>query len=171
MAIDAHSYGSTAGVAALTPRYANGSGVFDGTTRPTLTQVESFIDQVSSVLNTLLAENGFNIPVSQADAVRALSLFVNQEAAAIVEGVNGSGRFGPVQGGRPVQASRFTLIMRDVAEFISVNAAGFERLGATRTYSLTEGIAFRDSDEAGEATFPLFQRKSFGGETFVDADA
>jgi len=42
-------------------------------------------------------------------------------------------------------------------------------LGATRTYSITEGVGYRSQDVAGDATFPLFQRKSHG-ETFKDWD-
>ncbi len=168
MAIDANSYGSTDGVAALTPRYANASGVFDATTRPILTTVEGLIDQLSGILNTMLAEQGFTIPISQTTCKLALDMFVNEEAAAVVEGINGSGRFGPTV--KVPNKGRFMLIMDDVQGFIAANAAGFERLGATRAFKFTDGIAFRDSDEAGDETFPIFERKSFGGETFIDTD-
>lgn len=168
MAILANSYGDTGEVAAMQPRFANSSGIFDTTTRPTLLQVESFIDQVSGVLNIQLAAHGFSVPVSQADAKLGLDLFVNQEVAAIVEGVNGSGRFGPTQ--RQVQASRYSLILKDVAEFLEATALGLERLGATRSEALLDGMAYRDTDESGSATFPIFQRKGFGGETFTDND-
>jgi hypothetical protein len=112
MAIDANSYGSTDGVAALTPRYANASGVFDATTRPILTTVEGLIDQLSGILNTMLAEQGFTIPISQTTCKLALDMFVNEEAAAVVEGINGSGRFGPTV--KVPNKGRFMLIMDDV---------------------------------------------------------
>jgi hypothetical protein len=160
MTIGAHSYGTAAGVGALTPIYTNGSGTFDTTTQPTLTQLEGMIDQVSAMMNAVLAASGFAIPVTQADIKLMLDMFVNQEAASIVEGINGSGRFGPSDksGGK----SRFELISADVNSFIQTMAAGFERMGATRTYSALEGIAYRDSDDNGNQINPIFQRGAFG---------
>lgn len=159
MTIGANSYGSAGGVAALTPRFANTSGVFDGTTRPTLTQVESHIDQVSGTINAILATNGFKIPITQADCKLALDLFVNQEVASIVEGINGSGRFGPIKTG--TQKSSMMLVIQDVQAFLAVQAPGFERLGATRTYSALEGVGFKDFDADGNETTPFFTRKTF----------
>jgi hypothetical protein len=169
MTIGANSYGSAAGVAVLVPRYANTGGAFDTTTRPVLATVESQIDQVSALCNTMLANAGFDIPVDQADCVLMLAFFVNQEVAAICEGINGSGRFGPTtksEGGK----GRFALIMDDVKAFIDANAPGFERMGATRNFSVTAGMAFRDVDERGEATYPIFQRDGFGNK-FTDWSA
>jgi hypothetical protein len=170
------SYGSAATIASLVPRYANGSGAFDTVTKPTLAQVGIFINEVSGVLDISLATAGLTIPVTQTTCVLALDMFVNQEVAAIVEGINGSGRFGPNQksGGTP---SRYNLILKDVDAFVKQNAIGFERLGAARSYAVTAGMAYRDTDVSGNDTFPLFQRKGFGsnrsntgGETFVDKD-
>jgi hypothetical protein len=165
MSIDRNSYGSTGGVAALTPRLANSSGVFDTTTTPTLLQVQTFLDEVSGMMNIMLAEHGFVTPVVQPDCVHALDLFVNQESAAMCEGVRGSGRFGPgVTRGNP--KGRFTLMSQDVRDFLSNYAAGFERLGAARAHDLTSGVAFRDTAESGESTFPLFQRSAFGDDKY-----
>lgn len=166
MALGANSYGDTAEIAALTPRYANGSGAFDASTTPKLTQVESETDQVSAILNVVLAELGFTIPVTQADAKLMLDWFVNHEVAAIVEGINGNGRFGPSQhspGGKQ------TIIEKEVRDFVTRYATGIERLGAGRNYSATSGLGYRDTDNSGDATFPLFQREGFGA-TFEDWD-
>lgn len=168
MATSENSYGSVESVAGLAPRWANTSGVFDLSTRPTLPQLERIIDQIGGLLNAMLANAGFQIPVSQADAKLALDFFADEEAAAIVEGINGSGRFGPstkAGGGK----GRFALLVEDAEAFINAHKVGFERLGATRTYSATSGLAFRDTDESGNDTFPIFQRKAFG-ETFTDWD-
>jgi hypothetical protein len=161
MAIAENSYGSVSGVAVLVPRYANTSVAFDLTTRPVLAVVENQIDQISGLVNAILAEAGFSIPVYQVDVRMALDFFVTQEVAAIVEGINGSGRFGPTSKSEG-KKGRFALIMDDVKAFIEANTIGFERMGATRSYSATSGLAFRDTDERGNATFPIFQRDSFG---------
>lgn len=170
MAILANSYGDTGEIAALVPRYGNGSGIFDATTRPTLLQVESLTDQVSAVMNSILAGAGFSIPVSDADAKLMLDLFVNQEVAALAEGINGSGRFGPTGGGKQGTGSRFALILTDVQAFVKANATGLERLGATRTYDPIAGISFRSVDEGGSDTAPIFQRSAFGN-VFEDWDS
>jgi len=166
MTVSANSYGTAAGVAALVPLRASGTGDsvnFTSSTRPTITQVEAQIDQISALVNAMLAEAGFSIPVSQASGVLLLTQFVQQEVAAIVEGINGSGRFGPTAkqvGGR----GRFAVLVEDAHEFIEVHKVGLERLGATRSTSVSSGIAYRDTDEGGDDTFPIFQRDAFGNE-------
>lgn len=135
MAINANSYGSAAGVASFTPRYSNGSGVFDSGTKPTLAEVEGWIDQVSGILNTILSDERFSIPVTQADAVRMLDLFVNQEVAALVEGSHNAGRFGPTA--KNPRAGRFDLIFSDVRDFVKTMAGGLEAMGASRSTSQT----------------------------------
>ena len=171
MAIGANSYGDTAEVAALVPRHtAPGGKIFTQTTRPTLAQVESWVDQVSAVVNSILAQNGFStIPVTQADAKLMLDYFVNEEVAAICEGVNGSGRFGPTakRGGN---RGRFAVIVEDVQAFIEAHAVGIERLGVPRPSEPLAGISYRDTDEGGDDTAPIFQRGAFGN-IFKDWDS
>ncbi len=161
MALLANSYGDPDEVAALVPRHANLVTKFDAGTRPTLLQVESLCDQVSALVNALLSQNGFSIPVTNADAVLLLDYFVNEEMASIAEGIHGSGRFGPTakKGG---SRGRFALVMDDVQSFVESNAIGLERLGATRTYDPIAGISYRGQDEGGDDTSPIFQREAFG---------
>ena len=163
-----NSYGSTQDVAALVPRYAGTAGDFTPSTRPTIAQVERLVDQVSGLLNATLAEAGFAIPVTQSDAKDALDFFVNEEVASICEGINGSGRFGPTSKVVGKQG-RFSLMLDDVQAFIQSHKAGFERLGAARSFSATSGLAFRDTNNAGDPTAPIFQRTGFGN-TFDDWD-
>ena len=141
MAIGANSYGSAAGVAALAPLYATGTGqTFTTQTRPTLVQVEAFVDQVSGMVNSILAREGFEVPVAQADAKLSLDGFVNLEVAAYVEYANGAGPF--VSDGTQLRASTPAMrVLRDAQEFIEANAVGLEALGVTRTRLLTQGLA------------------------------
>lgn len=159
MTIGANSYGDTGIIAALTPRWAGAGGVFGVSTQPTLTQVEHFVDQVSAALNSILSKNGFTIPVTQTDCVLMLAAFVEQEVAAIVEGIHGSGRFGPTS--KTVTKSRWAVIMEDVEAFIEANTVGLVRMGAARPYSIAAEIAYRDTDNSGATVPPLFERKAF----------
>ena len=155
MTIGAHSYGSTSGVAVLVPRYANASFVFDANTRPTISTVESLIDQVSALANSILASALFQTPVTQADVKLALDIFVNEEVAAIVEGINGSGRFGPTA--KEPGQSRFGIIMDDLKSFIQANKQGWVNIGATvntiETESLSTGVISMDFVDHNEDLF------------------
>lgn len=111
------SYGDKNEVAALVPRYANTSGVFDQLTRPTQAQVTAWLAQISAVLDAYLATKGYSVPVTEANLNAALDLFVNEETAAIAEGVNGSGRFGPTSQNKK-QQGRWAIIRGDVTDFI-----------------------------------------------------
>jgi len=168
MTIGANSYGSASGVASYVPRYANVSATFDTNTRPKLTQIESYIDQISGLVNAILASNGFHIPVTQADAKSAITIFIEQEVAAIAEGINGSGRFGPTT--KTPSKSRFAIIMEDISAFILEHADGFENLGAERDQPTGMEILTRTVDAAGKESYPIFQRGAFGNvfENWID---
>lgn len=170
MALLANSYGDTSEIAAYCSNWVNASGLFDTTTTPTLLQVESWADQVSSALNSILREHGFVTPVTNADVKLMLDLFVNEEVAMIVEGVHGIGRFGPEARGRSSGAkSRNQLILEDARVFISDNQAGMGLMGATRNITTSGGIGYRGTDQSGDEATPLFQREQFG-ESYQDAD-
>lgn len=170
MALGANSYGDTGEIAALVPRHANNSGIFDTATRPTLLQVESETDQISAMMNMILAEFGFTIPVSQTDAKLMLDGFVNKMVAEIVLGINGAGRFGPTSNSKSAPKGKYMMIAEDARAFIGANALGLERLGAARSYNISSGIGYRSTDASGDETSPIFQRESFG-ETYKDWDS
>jgi len=155
LTISSNSYGSTSGVAELTPRYATSGVVFDATTRPTISTVEAQINQISGLANSILAQAGFITPVSQADAKLALDIFVNEEVAAIVEGINGSGRFGPTT--KEPGRSRFALIMDDLKMFVQGNKQGFINLGVplftTENESMTAGVISLDFADHNEDVY------------------
>lgn len=161
MSIGANSYGSVVEVAALTPLYATSSGTYSASTRPTLTQVEKFLDRVSAIVNVLLAEAGFAIPVSDADAKLALDEFVVARAVELCHAANGAGPYAP--GSEEMRAgSPFRAIVKDAAAFITEHADGLEALGATRSRHLTFGLTCRTTDDAGDDIHPIFQRKMMG---------
>jgi len=165
MGIGANSYGSVAEVEALVKRFT-ASGSFTTGTHPTLAQVEGFIDKVSGLVNVVLTELGFTVPISQADAKLALDLFVVEEAAALCEAANSSGRFFSE---KARETGAFKSIQEDTEAFIMAHALGFERLGATRGRSATYGLDYWDTDDAGDDIEPIFSREMFGN-TIIDWD-
>lgn len=155
MAIGANSYGSVAEAEALV-RHFTSSGSFTTSTHPTLLQVETFIDRVSALVNAVLAQLGFEIPVTQADAKLVLDHFVVEEVADLCEAANRAGRF---YGEQLRDRSRFRVVFDDCVSFLESQAEGLEALGATRERSLTYGLGFWDADDAGDEIEPIFSRK------------
>ena len=167
MAIGANSYGTVAQVAALTRRYTdNGSYVHN--TNPTVATVEAWINSVSATLNVSLAAAGFKIPITQTDAAAACAALVVEATADLCHAANSTGRFftkaALERGVSPLMAIR-----KEMDAWVEAQADGLEQLGATRNRSLTAGILYRDADEGGDETFPIFQRDGFSN-TFTDWD-
>lgn len=133
MGVRPTSYGTVADIEALERRYTD-EGSFTTSTKPTLAQVEGWIDLVSATLNTLLAQAGFSIPVRQADARLALSQFVIAEVADLVEASYGSGRFFSEEAQE--LGSPLSIITKEGAQFVGEHAQGLEDLGATRNRDL-----------------------------------
>lgn len=130
MAISDNSYGSLEGIAAIANRWASG-GTFDDTTTPTGTQAEGWINQVSALMNSLLSEYSFDIPVTNDDVKLVLDMFINSEVASMVLGIHGSGRFAP-KGGKSAGTgkSRFTMILDDFADYLQTHSYSLSQLGA-----------------------------------------
>ena len=132
MAIGANSYGSVSACEGLVKKYT-ASGSFTTATHPTLLQVEGYIDRISGIVNVLLAEQGYDIPVVDADGKLALDEFVNQTAAALCEAANSSGRFFSE---KAAEVGVFPMIMQEAEAFVTQHAQGFEDLGAARSRHL-----------------------------------
>lgn len=165
MPVSSRSYGSASNVAALVPKFAS-NNAFDSSTRPTLTQVENWINEYSAVVNTLLAEQGFTIPVSQADGVLMLGALVESAVADCAEYANRTGRFfSDAASERGLSISK--ILRSEIAAWINDHAKGFENLGVARSTESSFDIAYRESDQSGDAVPPLFERKAFGN---VDQD-
>lgn len=116
MAISASSYGTTAGVASLTKQYTNGAGDFDDGTKPSVTMVEGWINEVSAIINVVMANNGLSVPVTDTNKVLMLDFFVQSEVAALVYAHHGQGRFGPTT--KNPSGTRYGLIHKDAIAFV-----------------------------------------------------
>ena len=168
MTINADSYGTVAGVAALARTWtvdgefqnADACADIEGT-NPTLDTVENWINQVSAVLNTALAKYGFIVPITTARGVLAASSIVEQLVADLCGYANSKGRF---------LSERFTqqgysvwrAIRNDLDLWVLEYAPGLEQDGAERTASNIDEIGFRSTNEQGDPTAPIFQRDGFG---------
>ena len=167
MAIGANSYGSVDEVEAMTGRYLR-DHAYDSSTRPTLKQVETFIDNASATLNVMLAKAGFVIPISQASAKAACGQLVVEVVVDLCHAANSTGRFF-TERALERGIAPMVVLRREMADWVAEMAPGLELLGAARSYSQMDGIAFRDTDNSGAETSPIFSRKGFGN-SFDDWD-
>ena len=141
MAISANSYGSVAGVAALAHRWTDKTGTFSITTKPTLAQVEAWIDQVSSAINLAMAQCRYTtLPITITVIVDDFSLYTNQIVAEMVEGRNDLGRLGPkaLTAARGGMNTMWPIVAGEVAEYIKNNCNAFEYLGLERDTIIAE---------------------------------
>jgi hypothetical protein len=160
LGVGSNSYGSVDEVAAMTPRYLSG-GTFTAATRPTLAQVERWLDTASATLNSLLAKEGFRIPITQADAKAACDQIIVEVVTDLCHAANSAGRFyterALERGNAPTKVLR-----QEMADWVEDNAVGLANLGATRLIPDAGQVAFRDTDESGDEIHPIFQRDGFG---------
>lgn len=164
MPISSRSYGTVAGVISLVPRYADNLQ-FTATTRPTLAQTETWINEVSATVNSLLANAGFTIPVTQADAVLLLAGLVESVVAEYAEYANRNGRFWS-DSAQDRMISMYKVLRNEISGWINEYAKGLENLGVPRADETSGGdIAYRETDNAGDEVVPIFQRKAFGDVT------
>lgn len=162
MTLDANSYGSVTGVAAYTRRLANAASTFDTTTRPTLIEVEAFIDQCSDTLNGWLAAAGYVIPVTQADAAKVLARYANLGAAGHVELAERAGGYDAEDENR--RENKFLDMFANAEMYI--NSGALAALGAAVVSNELpgplDGLRIGGMTRGGLKLRPIFKRTSFG---------
>ena len=157
MTVNAITYGSADGVALYCQQWTNAGGKFDDTTLPTIDMVTQMLADVSSIMATALAKNGFTAQINDTNAFPAISAMVNLQVAELVRKSKSAARFS--QYGKGVNT--LDAIRTGIASWIEDQAAGFELLGATRQVSNMGQIAFRGQDRRGNDIHPIFERDAF----------
>lgn len=153
------AYGTAAGAANYCTVYTK-NGVFDNTTRPTLLTVESWLTQISRMLDISLANHGFTAPLTDTNGVSAATMIVEQLASDLAKAANNSGRFFS-ENSLKSGVSFWKVISNDIDSWVEMYAPGGD-------VSVFE-IGHRENDEAGNDVPPIFQRKAFGND-FQDWD-
>ena len=174
MTLRADSYSSVADVQALTAHLLDGQAAYNSTTRPTVTQVEGLIDQISAQLNVALAGAGLTVPVTNTTAKAACDGWVRFKAAAAVEETaQGLSTWGMLDAERP---GTMMTISGAAGKFAKANALGFKRLGVAVGHVSSEGLTFTGqtatADRADRTDTglrpPRFERGMFGDEVTVN---
>lgn len=166
MAIRSDSFSSVEEVRGYVRHLLDGHTTFDSSTRPTLTEVEKFIDRSSALLNVALAAAGFSPAAIYANAVAKLACddWVTIRAVKYVELTQRGTGYNADEG------SRTAAFTNDTAEFIEMMSDGFINLGIAQTAASTaDGLNFTAMDVESERADPsdtskaqpLFTRKGF----------
>ncbi len=159
------SYGTPAGVAALTKIYTD-NGEFtdedyltclqDQVTNPTLTEVEQWLTEMSDTMDVSLDGKGFVTPImTPTKAYNMIAMIVQQYVSDLVKYVNHTGRF------TSENAMRFGIepmiqLSKDINNWVNSNAGALEAAGAART------DAQPGAQIGTRRNYPIFQRDSFG---------
>jgi len=174
MTIRADSFSSSAEVTAYTRHLLDGQSAFNSTTRPTLTEVEKFIDRASGVLNVAIANAGFTPATVYANSTAKLACddWVTQKAVKYVELTQRGTGYSAEEGSRTAAFD----MGEDATAFIKMNALGFIRLGVSQTNKLSDGLAFtgltvqadRSDPDDTSLEQPLFTRRRFDNDSLDD---
>ena len=175
MTLRADSYGSVAEVLTYSRYIRDGQSTFNSTTRPTLTEVEKFIDRASSVLNLALAKHGFTVPVSNSTAKLTLDDWVVAKAAEMIELTQPGASFSDKPNDR---ANMFRRMSGQAENFVTDNARGFKFLGAGVSHKASEGLVFtgetaqidRSDPDDTSLPQPMFRRHQFSDNTVNQID-
>ena len=153
MTIRGDSYGSAAEVVAFTRYLLAGQSTFNSTTRPTVTEVEKFIDRASGVLNVAISRVGFAPAQVRANSTARLECddWVIARTAEYVELTQRGQGFGDEENQRYVS---FRNMHKAAADFAKVSALGWQRLGVVRTSPLGEGLKFTGEDASDQRADP-----------------
>lgn len=140
MAIRSDSFSSAAEVTAFTRHLLDGQSAYNSTTRPTVTELESFIDRASGVLNVALAGGGFTPSTVYANSTAKLACdnWVTMKAASYVELTQRGTGYSSNEGSR---LDGFDM-RKDAKEFVDSMSFGFINIGIAQGVKLSDGLIF-----------------------------
>lgn len=131
------NYSSVDDVIAVAKIYTRGSSFYDyavgppvvPATNPTLTEVETWLTQISSLMDAALADCWFITPVTAAKVVDIIDLQVAALVGDLCAYANQKGR---LYSDRTIQIGAFAVLENDITNWVQKWCKGFENLGAAK---------------------------------------
>jgi len=131
------AYGTTSGVASHAKTWTRGGVFYDASanplvapTKPTSTEVTTWLDQVSNLFDRALSNEGFEVPVVAVKSKSMITLEVERIVADLCDRANGLGR---LSSDRVLQIGYMKVIANDVRAWVLEGVTGFENDGVPRT--------------------------------------
>lgn len=171
MAIRGDSYSSVVEIVPFTREILDGQSSFNSTTRPTLVEVEKFIDRASGTLNLALAQVGLSTPVTNSTAKLSCDDWVTAKVAEHVALTQRGVGYSDAEGSRNMG---FRNLQKSALQFAQEFKVGMERMGVTVSHGRAEGLQFTGLDAQSERTDPddsSLEQPRFGRRLFDDGSA
>jgi hypothetical protein len=172
MTIRADSYSSTSEVKAFTRHLLDGQTAFNSTTKPTVTEIEKYIDRASAALNIALKGVGLTTPIYSTTNSTASLLCDDWVTARVVEYAEltkrGQGYGGEENKNKVAPKGLYAL----ANDFAKESLPGLRNMGISQTVKLSDGLTFTGLDAQGERADPdnadreqpIFSRRQFENE-------
>jgi hypothetical protein len=153
MAIRTDSYSSVDDVTALTRHLLDGADGFGGDTRPTLDEVESFIDEASGTLNMAFRSAGFDPADVRANSTAKLpaDAWVRGMAATVVELTQRGAGWNDDENTR---TGFLAGLYGDAMELVERMQKGLKREGITVTDPAHQGLTYTAFDKHSQRSDP-----------------
>ena len=147
------NYSSEAEVTAFTRHLLDGAVAFNSTTRPTSTEVGTFLTRVCGVLDVALAAAGLAVPITQTTAKLACDDWVTAHTAEYIELTQRGVGYSDGEGTR---TAAFRNLQKSAMDFAKENRAGFINLGVTTISgsALSDGLSFTGLDAVSDRADP-----------------
>jgi hypothetical protein len=130
-------YGTAAGVAAHAKTWTRGGTFYDASasplvaaTKPSLTEVTTWLGQISDMFDRALSNEGFVVPVTAVKSANLITLEVERIVADLCDRANGMGRL--VQD-RVLVVGYMKILANEIRTWVLEGATGFENDGVART--------------------------------------
>jgi hypothetical protein len=131
------AYGTVSGVASHAKTWTRGGAFYDASasplvapTKPTYTEVETWLEQVSNLFDRALSNEGFEVPVVAVKSASLITLEVERIVADLCDRVNGVGRLAQ---DRVLHIGYMKVLANEVRAWVQEGATGFENDGVPRT--------------------------------------
>jgi hypothetical protein len=145
-------YGTPEGVAALSAQWTNQGewldvdiyDIYSSATVPSLTQINTWLDQVSATVDIRLADEGFQTPITDTEIVKDIAGLVEGLVKDLADYAHGSGRFYSKQS-LESGLSPYMTIDKEISEWVARRSIGLVKLGVNK----------RDDPARSDATFEV----------------
>lgn len=139
------SYGTPAGVASYSGTWTRGGVFYNASssptvvapTKPTYTQVETWLTQLSDMFDTALSNEGFQVPVVATKSANAITMKVETLCADLVAYANGLGR---LYTDRAINSGALTLLNKEINDWVHNNLTGLTNDGVPRTLPANDKV-------------------------------
>lgn len=132
------AYGTASGVASYSRTWTRGGVFYDAAagpplvapTKPTLTEVNRWLLQVSAMFDAALNNEGFTTPIVAVNSLNAITMKVETLVSDLVAYANGLGR---LYTDRALERGSMNLLNKEIIDWVKGQIIGLENDGVPRT--------------------------------------